>query len=369
MALLGSRLRERLAQATLDLVRIPSVTGSEQELAHQLERWAQALATFGRDDVIRHGNSVVLGAPDDMRPCVALVGHLDTVPAHEGDPPAAIASDRVVGLGASDMKGGIAVMQVLCEEVDLRTLPYTLMLILYDREEGPYEGNGLGVLLEQLDMLHDIDLAIVMEPTDNTLQLGCLGSLQARLRWFGKSAHSARPWEGDNAIHKAGPLIERLRTSPPKDVAVEGLIFRESMSITAAGGGRARNVIPDCFEVNLNSRFAPVGDPREAALNAERTVRALAPDAEVKIVDLAPPGPVPVHNPMLDHLRRHTAAPVRSKQAWTDVARLAACNIDAVNFGPGAGAQAHQAGEWVSIDALLRSYEMLVRALSAPLAD
>ncbi|MBI3179849.1 MAG: succinyl-diaminopimelate desuccinylase [Deltaproteobacteria bacterium] len=365
----SGRLRERLAQATLELVRTPSVTGSEREIAHHIERWAQALPNFGRDDVIRHGNAVIVGTPDDMRPCVALVGHLDTVPAHDGDPEPAIAGDRVVGLGASDMKGGIAVLQALCAEVDVRALPFTLMIILYDREEGPYEGNGLGVLLDAFDMLHDIDLAVVMEPTDNTLQLGCLGSLQARLSWFGKSAHSARPWEGDNAIHKAGPLIERLRTTPPKDVAVEGLIFRESMNITAAGGGRARNVIPDRFEINLNYRFAPVGDPRQAALNAERTVRALAPEADVKIVDLAPPGPVPVQNPMLDHLRRHASAEVRPKQAWTDVARLAAHDIDAVNFGPGSGAQAHQAGEWVSIDALVRSYEMLARTLSVPLAD
>ena len=58
---------------------------------------------------------------------------------------------------------------------------------------------------------------------------------------------------------------------------------------------------------------------------------------------------------------------VQPKQAWTDVARLAAHGIDAVNYGPGMGAQAHQAGEWISLDAMCHAYETLVRILTVPL--
>ena len=48
----------------------------------------------------------------------------------------------------------------------------------------------------------DIDFAIILEPTDNEIQLGCLGALNATLTISGKAAHSARPWVGDNPIYK-----------------------------------------------------------------------------------------------------------------------------------------------------------------------
>ena len=362
-----SSVRERLAQACVELVRIPSVTGNEAAIADHLERWALSLTQVSREDVIRHGNALIVGTPD-TRPCVALVGHTDTVPPPDkGAIEASRDGDRIVGLGASDMKGSIAVMQALFEQLDLTKLPFDLMLILYDREEGAYSDNGLQPLLDRYEMLRDIDLAIAMEPTDNSLQLGCMGGVHARITFRGRAAHSGRPWQGENAIHKAGPFLTELRDRPFKEVDVEGLTFREAVSITLASGGRARNVIPDRFDLNLNFRFAPVGDPDQAVENVVSEIRRMAGDAEVEIVDVAPPGPVPVDNPIVEHLQGLANLDVQPKQAWTDVARLAAHGVDAVNFGPGFGAQAHQAGEWISLDAMAHAYDVLARALTAPL--
>jgi succinyl-diaminopimelate desuccinylase len=363
-----SRIRERLVEATVELLSIPSVTGAERELAHHFERWALGQPHISRDDVIRTGNNLVIGQPDGHRPCLALVGHLDTVPPHSSDGPVRIDGRRVYGRGASDMKGGLAVMQTLVENLDLDRLPFCLLLLLYDREEGPYVESGLGLLLEQLDFLGDIDLALALEPTDNTLQLGCLGALHARVTFHGRAAHSARPWEGENAIHKAAPLLTRLLATPPRPVEISGMVFRETISATVASGGSTRNVIPDRFELNLNYRFAPGADANACSAAAAQTVRAMAPEAEVEILDVAPPGPVPTDNPVFDHVRRLSAVAIGAKEAWTDVGRLAAHDIDAVNFGPGAPSQAHQAGEWIEAEALTRSYETLHRVLSTPLS-
>jgi succinyl-diaminopimelate desuccinylase len=155
---------------------------------------------------------------------------------------------------------------------------------------------------------------------------------------------------------------------PPREVEVEGLVFRESMSVTLASGGSARNVVPDRFELNLNVRFAATADIPAAIEAAKREVRELAAGAEVDFRDVAPPAPVPTENPILDHLRRLGELRVEPKEAWTDVARLAAHGIDAVNFGPGQGSQAHQAGEWASSETLVTAYEILTRTLSTPLA-
>ena len=66
------------------------------------------------------------------------------------------------------MKSGLAVMQLLFESLDLASLPYALVLVFYDREEGPYGNNGLQRVLDTYDHLRGIDIAVVLEPTNNT---------------------------------------------------------------------------------------------------------------------------------------------------------------------------------------------------------
>lgn len=368
---MGSRprtaeLRDRLAHRCLELVRIPSVTGEEAAIADHLEAWAHDHSALRPEAVAREGNALLLGTLD-LRPAIALVGHLDTVPPDIEAPEPHWMGDRIVGLGAADMKGSLAVMQLLFETLPLESLPFSMMGIFYDREEGPVAESGLQPLLDRHPELHDLDLAVTMEPTDNTLQLGCLGTLQARVVFVGKSAHSGRPWEGENAIHKAGPFLARLRERPFREVMVDGLAFRDVMSATLADGGRARNVIPGRFELNVNYRFPPAPPLGEAVSRAELEVRALAEDAEVEIIDAAPPGPVPTNNPVLDHFLAHADLEVRPQQGWTDVSRFAAHGVDAINFGPGSGAQAHRTAEWVSVQEMVRCFDLLTQMLTSPL--
>ncbi|MFN7133482.1 MAG: succinyl-diaminopimelate desuccinylase [Myxococcales bacterium] len=345
------------ADKTLQLCQVPSVIGDEKALCDQLERWCQARF----DTVRRISHSLVAGRFDDARPTLALVGHLDTVPVHPEDGPARRENDRVYGLGASDMKGGIAVAMELLETLDRAPLPYNLALILYEREEGPYEHNGLGPVLEQLPELKRIALAVCMEPTDNEIQVGCVGGLHATVTFRGRSAHSARPWQGENAIHKAGELLTELHHRERTRVEVEGFEYFEVISATLAKAGRARNVIPESFELNLNYRFAP-GKSLETA---EQELRAFIGDrADVTIIDRSPSGRVCAENPLYQRFVQSTGAKLTSKQVWTDVARFSAAGIDAVNFGPGLTAQAHQKNEYVPVDMLVQSYEMLRRFLA-----
>jgi succinyl-diaminopimelate desuccinylase len=357
-------LREHLTSTLLALLKIPSVTGNEAALADHFERWA--LAHMPRLEVQRFGNSMILGEPADDRPTIALVGHLDTVPPHPSDAGPRREGDKLYGRGASDMKSGIAVAQILLDTLPLATLPFSLIFVLYDREEGPFTENGLKTLLEEVRALSAVDLAILLEPTDNTIEVGCLGSLHARLVIRGRAAHSARPWQGENAIHKAAPLLGRIAALEPSPVLVNGLSFRESMSLTLAQAGHARNVIPDRVELNLNYRFAPADDPEAACRAAVGRVRTLTAEADLDIIDLAPPGRVPMDNRFLDGLQLRVGHERRAKEAWTDVARFGLWGVDAVNFGPGTSAQAHQANEWASLEAMAHAYEILKVFLTTP---
>jgi len=274
---------------------------------------------------------------------------------------ARVEGDRYHARGASDMKGGLALMLALAHDLDLEALPWDLGLVFYDREEGPEEENGLEPLLSAVPWITGSGLALVLEPTRNAVQQGCVGTMHAKVVFHGRSAHSARPWQGENAIHKAARLLGDLQDREPVDVRVGDLVYREVMVVTVAQGGHTRNVVPDRFELVLNHRFAP----GVSVETAETRIRDLVgSNAEVEIVDRSPSGRVVQDNDLLDRFLASSGVPEEAKQAWTDVARLAARGIDAVNFGPGEPAECHQDDESCEIPLLAEGYTVLHRFLT-----
>src|SRR5262245_30828029 len=145
-----------LVESTLELMRIPSVTGNEDAIAGHVE---SALKRSKAVDVRRIGNSVI-GDFGRGHPHVVLAGHLDTVP-DQGGPAPSQSGDQILGLGSSDMKSGLAVMLALAEGPKNGRLT----LVFYDGEEGPISGNGLGPVLDATPELAQADLALLLEPT------------------------------------------------------------------------------------------------------------------------------------------------------------------------------------------------------------
>ncbi len=352
---------EALTRRTMELCRVASVTGNEAACADLVE----AILRDTPLAVQRIGETVLARtAARPGRPLVLLVGHTDTVPPKPGDGPVRLDGDRIYGLGASDMKGGLAVMLELARAVgDGAALPYDLGFVFYDKEEGPWAESGLGPVLERATWLRRAALAFCLEPSDNVVQVGCLGTLHARVTFVGQAAHSARPWQGRNAIHAAAPLLAALAARAPVVVDCSGHEFREVISATLASGGATRNVIPDRFELNLNYRFAPGRTSESAVAEVKRFCAEACPGGppEVEIVEVAPSGAVVLDNPHLRRFLEQNGNAVAAKQAWTDVARLSQVGIDAVNLGPGLAAQAHQAGEYASASLLAVGYAQFAR--------
>lgn len=353
-----AEIRDELAELTLELCRIPSETLHEADIATWVQRHCVVLA--GPQAVRRIGNSVVCDPchADPRRqqlPTVALVGHLDTVKCADHQE-YAIRDGRVYGCGASDMKAGVAVMLALLDRWG-ELEGYRPVWIFYDAEEGPAEQNGLQPVMDS-GVLPPLDFVFILEPTDQALQPGCMGTLHATLTVRGARAHSARPWQGENALYRAAPLLERFARLERRPVAFGDLTFYEVMVVTQAMTGNSKNVVPDALVMNVNVRFAP-GRTAEAA---EAKLRALVGDlAEVEITDCAPSGEVHADHPVIRDWRLREGLQVQPKQAWTDVARFTSAGIPAVNFGPGETAQAHQANEWCSIDSLESCYGALRR--------
>jgi succinyl-diaminopimelate desuccinylase len=350
-----------LADTLLWLCRIASPIGEERALCDAVaERLSRATTAA---PIRRYENSLVVPLlRGSGGPHVVLAGHLDVVRTSHDAPPR-IEGDRLYGPGAADMKSGLALMIALAEK---RARPAVdLTLVFYAREEGPYAENELGVVLDRDREIGEASFALALEPSDNKLQLGSGGSVHASVRFSGRTAHSARPWQGENAIHKAAPLLARLAALLPETTRVDGLEWRRVTSATLASGGRAKNVIPDAFELNLNHRFGPDITLEQAK---QHVVELVAGEAEVVFTDLSPAAPPLRHHPLVQALAESGVRAVEPKQAWTDVARFFAHGIPAANFGPGVQAQAHQRNEWTLVSQLDEGLAILERWLARPTA-
>ncbi|HEY8040838.1 MAG TPA: succinyl-diaminopimelate desuccinylase [Polyangiaceae bacterium] len=347
-----------LDETLLWLCAIPSPIGEERALCEAVQ------ARLGRP-ARRYGDSIVVPVTRGTGgPHVALAGHLDTVRTENG--PARIEGDRCFGAGASDMKSGLAVMLALAETLDLARLRCDLTLVFYAREEGPYAENELGPVLVQDPELSRVDLAVCLEPSDNKLHLGCMGSIHATVTFEGRTAHSARPWEGDNAIPKAAGLLAELAAVTPRETVVEGLTYRSVTTVTQArDGGRGRNVVPDRFVLNVNHRFAPDRSLEEAQRDLLAFLARAAGGARVDLTDLSPAARPNADHPLVKALVAAGVRAVEPKRAWTDVARFAARGVAAVNFGPGENAQAHQKNESTSLRLVHEGHDIMTRWLTS----
>ncbi len=336
-----------------DLVEIPSVIGNEKEIADYTEKFLRNF--FPEKNLIRHNNSLIaFDKLDKNKKTIAFVGHLDTVPG-ENQFTGKILDGKLYGLGASDMKAGLAVMMGLVEYFSGREKRFNTIYVFYEKEEGPYVDNGLEPLLSQYDIIQQADIAFALEPTDNRVQVGCLGTLHASIIFEGKRAHSARPWQGENAIHKAADFLKRLADYGIHEYDFGGMKYMEVMNATMVEFSGGRNIIPDRFVINVNYRFAPGKSIEEAK---EDVLRLVNNEAKVEFTDLCPSGNVCLYNPVLSEFIEKYNLPVEAKQAWTDVARLSLYGIDAVNFGPGEPSQAHQKNEYVSVENVLKSFDI-----------
>ena len=276
--------------------------------------------------------------------------------------PSAWKTGRMFGLGTSDMKAGLAVMVHLLEDEGVRTGEYDVIGVFYDKEEGPAAENGLERVLEEASWLVESDIAIVMEPTDLKLELGCNGTMNADVIFKGTASHSARPWFGENAVTKSAKWLSKMHALEPVSHIISGLDYREVFTVTRAEGGIANNVVPSQFRLNLNYRFTP----DMTADDARTRLLDVASEADEVIVgDSAPAGAVPEGNKHLLRLESLLGGERFPKQGWTDVARLTAWGIPAVNYGPGDPGVAHQAGESVVLQSLDVGYSVMRHFLGA----
>jgi succinyl-diaminopimelate desuccinylase len=337
-------LRTTTLELTRQLVDIESVSGNEAELADAIE---SALADVAHLEVIRDGDAIVartnLGRPQR----VVIAGHIDTVPVND-NLPSRREDGALWGRGTVDMKGGCAVMLALAAQLDEPMVDVTW--VWYDHEEVESALNGLGRLAANRPELLAADFAILAEPSNAEVEGGCNGTLRVDITARGRRAHSARSWMGENAIHAAAPILNLLAAYRPREVHVDGLVYREGLNAVGISGGVAGNVVPDRCTVHVNYRFAPDLSGEDAVAH----LRGLFSGFEIEVVDLAEGARPGLDAPLAQAFLASVGGQAKPKYGWTDVARFSALGIPAVNYGPGDPLLAHADDERLAIDQLDR---------------
>jgi succinyl-diaminopimelate desuccinylase len=350
-----------LVALTRTLCDIPSVSGDERALADAIET---ALRGCPHLTVVRDGDAVVARTNLGRDRRVVVAGHIDTVPIADNLPTRLVGTgdDTVLwGRGTVDMLGGVAVALSLAAELGApgAAPEHDLTWIFYDHEEVDSALNGLGRLARNHPELLHGDFAILGEPSNAGIEGGCNGTMRVEVRTRGVAAHSARAWTGENAIHAAAPVLARLAAYVPREVEVDGLVYREGLNAVRIEGGIAGNVIPDACTVEVNYRFAP----SRSVEGAEAHLREVFEGFDVLVTDAAGGARPGLDDPLAAQFVKSVLATTGGEPApkygWTDVARFSELGVPAVNFGPGDPLLAHKDDERLPVVQLAQCRDAL----------
>ena len=347
-------LNQDVVSLTHALVDIESVSGNEKAIADAVEH---ALRDLPHLHVERDGDTVMARTDLGRAERVVLAGHLDTVPVNDNFP-GRLEGDRLVGLGSCDMKGGCAV--ILRAAAALAEPNRDITFFLYECEEVEAERNGLKRLSTTHPEWFKADFAVLMEPTSAAVEGGCQGTIRVDVVARGTRAHSARSWMGDNAIHKAADILQRLRDYEPRQPHVDGLTYHEGLNAVAIGGGVAGNVIPDEVRVSVNYRYAPDRDEAEAVA----FLREFFDGYDIEVSDSAPAARPGLDRDVAAAFVEAIGGEPRPKLGWTDVARFTELGVPAVNYGPGSPMMAHKQDEYVETAELVECEQRVLAWLS-----
>ncbi len=348
-----------VVELTRQICDIESVSGNEKALADAIE---SALRSVDHLEVIRDGDAIVARTNLGRAKRVVIAGHIDTVPIADNLPVKFLQFEReqvLWGRGTVDMKAGVAVQLKLATTIKEPNVDVTW--VFYDHEEVEASLNGLGRISRTRPDLLEAQFAVLCEPSSAQVEGGCNGTMRIDVRTSGVKAHSARPWMGENAIHKAAEVLTRLAQNVPAEIEVDGLVYRESLNAVLIGGGIATNVIPDASVITVNYRFAP----SKSAAQAESYLREFFVGFDVEVIDSSEGARPGLDLPEAAAFVAAVGSTPKPKYGWTDVARFSALGIPAVNFGPGDPNKAHADDENVPVSQIYACETALAKWLTA----
>jgi len=367
-----------IAALAQELIRIPSHNppGDEDRIARFAADWLRNAGLEPELVPLEAGrSSAVARVQGGRRGSIVLCGHLDTVgtdptawriPPHDGR----IEDGRLWGLGASDMKGPVAVlMHVMARLAETGSVPpQDVVLALTADEELGYRG---AAAVAEAGLIDDAEVLLIAEPSAGNVYVGQKGELWVEVLFSGREAHGSTPDLGVNTILPAARFCARLQAEMEElpEIAGRG---RTTLNVGRFEGGRRVNIVPDRSVVQLDVRVVRDDDRDETLTRIDRigAEEAAASGArfERSILGDHPPIVSDPAGPHANRLIRSVASvtghepPVGISPFSTDaVSIIPRVGVPVLLYGPGDIARAHQPDESVDLADLVTAYEVLQR--------
>ncbi len=288
---------------------------------------------------------------------VILNAHLDVVPGPEKMFSPKLRDGKLYGRGAQDMKGAAAVMVLLFKELaDKVNYPLGLQLVT-DEEVGGFHGTKY-----QIEKGIKADFVIAGEPTDFGVNNQAKGIIWLKIKTKGKAAHGAYPWNGENAIHQMGLVMEKFNQHFPVP-SEEAWKTTANLAMLQTTNQTFNKVPEDCI-LGVDVRYIPA-DKEEILNRIKQILKGLA---EIEVVVNEPCQFTDEQNQYVKKLRQATRkitgkpSKLIVKHGGSDIRLYNQVGCDGVTFGP-IGSGLHTDEEWVSVKSLHDYYLILKQFL------
>ena len=371
---LSSQDQTDLATFLRDLVQIPSPSTQEGAVA---ERIIAEMRRLGfRDVCLDHVGNVIGWVGPGHGPMLMLNGHMDTVrvsdtKAWRRPPFGAEVEDGVLyGIGACDMKGGLAAMIYGARLLHGAGVPLkgdVVVACVVQEEE--CEGLGSRVLIEEYDLRPD--WVVLGEPTNLDISRGQRGRLEMRLTTHGRSAHAASPRLGDNAIYTAARLVFGLELLAGQ-LGDDDFLGPGTLAVTdISSSASSRNAVPDRCELIIDRRLTLGENETMALAEVQRVIAREGVQAEVEVTEYQatshtgytcrarefyPAWVMAEDHPLVESGVQAVRAQLKRRPQVTrwdfsteGVYTVGVAGIPSIGFGPGDPRHAHTADEHVRL--------------------
>lgn len=363
----GSQVQQDSRSLLEQLVRVPSVSGDERRVADFVEEFLRDAGFTVKKQRVAKNRSNILAQKGNGSKSLLLFGHLDTVaekPGWKTNPYTLTPKgDKLYGLGAWDMKAGVAAMLAATRDFEPQNIGLKLAFVV-DEEEV-----SLGMhTLVQSDWFGDVYGAIASEPGFKHglrgIALGRIGRSVYRITVKTDGGHVYLIHERTNAItegYKVLSLLKKVKRHDHKHLG-ESLLFPRFVQ-----GGAASMAIPDQISFEIESQLVPpqtVDDLQDEitytikqALQAGQIKARVDVEKVARLTPFCEPYTVEEKSPFVQHVTTVLKQSVKKQPIYyyrrsvADENRVAALGVPVVTVGP-QGDNAHEANEWVSKNSL-----------------
>lgn len=367
-------LRERLITSTRDLVLIPSSDDRPSDRERAFQFFLNHLQGIDNLELVQeesHGYESLIALPTNIKkPDILLCGHLDVV-SHSGDKvyTSTIENGRIIGPGAGDMKGALAILLELFLNYHRENPGASLGLVITSDEEIGGR-HGLRYLIEERDLR--TQLAIIPDGGSLTeITSEEKGILHLKVTSRGEAAHAARPWLTHNALHRLidglSEVIRHFETLRPTQLSGRDHWYPTCSVSQIQTRNSSVNRIPDHVEATLDIRFPP---PFSSAEMTTLINQLLKTDKQLNCTPLVTAEPTRLDpDPLFSELtQKVTGSEVISVRAsgGSDARFLSAHGIPVILSRPLVG-NLHAKDEWIDIASMEAYYQICHEFISARL--